>query len=190
MIIIIGIKNNLRKARARIPRPWMEDMRKLIFLQGPSNCGKTTTLKMLIAMLLDLKQPYTVSVFYSKDKTKINAIKDAWLTGLPMPDGDVSVVLDISGVLVGIRTTGDTIGSVWDNVAFFEKHQCYIGVLACHEEHLLRSGSCLTHKWESEVIKKERVSDSSLIDQNNKDIAEALFDKVMNAVKQKNAKNY
>ena len=141
---------------------------------------------MLIAMLLDLKNSHTVSVVYPINHTRVDTLLTAWQNNSQMPDGEFSVVLQIDGILVGIRTMGDTIGSVWDSVVFFEKYNCNIGVLACHEDHLLRSGSCLANEWESEEIKKERVSDSSLID---KDMAKTLFDKVINAVNQKIVKN-
>ena len=118
-------------------------MKKLIFLSGQASCGKTTTLKMLIAKLLDLKNPHTVSVIYPKNHSRVNTLLTAWQNNSKMPDGEFSVVLQIDDMIVGIRTMGDTIGSVWDSIAFFENHKCDIGVLACHEDHLQRSLPCL-----------------------------------------------
>lgn len=157
-------------------------MRKLIFLIGESNCGKTTTLKMLIAMLMDLKKTHTFSINYPKKSSRLSMLWTAWQRNSKMPDGDFSVVLNVDGVIVGIKTMGDTIGSVWDAVAFFENHSCDVGVLACHEDHLQRSGSCLTSGWQNEKIKKKKTINSSLIDQENENMAKILFDKVMDVV--------
>ena len=135
-------------------------------------------------MLLDLKNPHTVSVIYPTNCARMNILLTAWQNNSKMPDGEFSAVLQIDGVIVGIKTMGDTIGSVWDSVAFFEKHGCDIGVLACHEEHLQRSGNCLTSGWLYEIITKERTEASSLINQENKDMAKKLFDNIMDAVDQ------
>ena len=87
-------------------------MGKLIFLSGPANCGKTTALKMLIAMLLDLKSPHSVSAVYPKNSTRLGALLTSWQNKAGMPDGEYSAVLNIDGVLVGVKTMGDTVGTV------------------------------------------------------------------------------
>ena len=161
-------------------------MKKLIFLSGGASCGKTTALKILIAMLLDLKSPHTVSVIYPQNSARVYALLSAWQNNSKLPDGEFSVVLKIDGIVVGIRTMGDTIGSVWDSVVFFEKHVCDIGVLACHEEHLQRSGNCLTSGWTYEKIKKQKAAASYQADKENKEFAKDLFEKVMDALKQIN----
>lgn len=144
---------------------------------------------MLIAMLLDLKSPHSVSAVYPKNSTRLGALLTSWQNKAGMPDGEYSAVLNIDGVLVGVKTMGDTVGTVWDSVVFFEKHGCDIGVLACHNEHLQRSGKCLTSGWTCEKITKESAVDSALILQENKKMAKDLLDKVTDAVKQINTSN-
>ena len=135
-------------------------------------------------MLLDLKSPHIVSIDYPKNSLRITTLLSAWRNNSKLPNGDFSVVLNIDDVIVGIRTMGDTIGSVWDSVVFFENHNCDIGVLACHADHLKRSGNCLTNGWKTEKINKVKNIDPTSIDQENRNVAENLFDKVMDAINQ------
>ena len=161
-------------------------MKKLIFLSGQASCGKTTTLKMLIAMLANVSGLYPVSVkhIYSKSKPLYDNILTAWKNGTTMPKGDISIVFEINGVLVGVRTEGDSLGAVWAAIDYFEKKCCDIGILACHPEHLKRSLPCMIAPWSChEIIKKNRASDSTLYDQENKDMAKKLFNDIMNAIK-------
>ena len=162
-------------------------MKKLIFLSGKASCGKTTTLKMLMAMLASTNGVYTVTVKHldSRSKSLYNNILTAWQNGTIMPDGDISIVFDIDGILVGIRTEGDCLGAVWAAIDYFEKKFCDIGVLACHSEHLKRSFPCMIAPWSChEIIDKGSAPDSSLHEQENKDTAQTLFEKIMDAVNQ------
>ena len=102
-----------------------------------------------------------------------------------MPKGDISIVFEINGVFVGVRTEGDSLGAVWAAIDYFEKKYCDVGVLACHPEHLKRSFPCMIAPWSChDIIKKNRASDSTLYDQENKDMAKKLFNEIMNAIKQ------
>ena len=98
-------------------------MKELIFLSGQASCGKTTTLKILIAMLANTNSIYPVSVkhIYSKSKPLYDNILTAWKNGTTMPKGDISIVFDICGILVGVRTEGDSLGAVWAAIDYFEK---------------------------------------------------------------------
>ena len=155
-------------------------MQKLIFLSGTADCGKTTTLKTLIAMLLNLNNQHHVSVVYSSDKTRIQVLKTAGQNAPSLPDGEFSVVLMIDGILVGICTEGDRIGSVWNSVVFFEKHQCAIGILACHPDHLQRSMPCLVGEWSCHrIFDKHKVQNPGQYFQENRNMAQQLFDDIM-----------
>ena len=151
-------------------------MKKLILLCGGSNMGKTTTLKMLIAKLLQ-DPALRTSVKYCRNKEKIAALA-AWKAGMPLPDGDLSVVLDCKGVRVGICTDGDTIGAVWDHIVFFENHNCAIGVTACHPEHLDRAKPCMVAPWNCHEIVAKKKAPKEREDDDNMATATALFEKI------------
>lgn len=163
-------------------------MKKLIFLSGPASSGKTTTLKMLIVKLLQAvasidfltQKPYPTS--QALQNTLINAIKNNTASS-----NDIIIILKIDGVKIGIRTMGDSIGNVWDNVWFFEKHKCDIGVSACHPEHLDRSIACLAAPWKcKEIIDKKKTDNSNAYYQENDCKAQTLFDIIMATVNQIN----
>ena len=160
-------------------------MKKLIFLSGQASCGKTTTLKMLIAMLANTNGVYTTTVKHldSRSKSLYANILTAWQNGTTMPDGDISIVFDIDGILVGIRTEGDCLGAVWAAIDYFEKKSCDIGVLACHPEHLKRSLPCMVAPWSCyEIVDKISTSKDSLHEQANRHMAQTLFDMIMDAI--------
>ena len=162
-------------------------MKKLIFLSGKASSGKSTTLKILIAMLLNATPAHTVSVkhLYSRSRALYNNILNAWKNGARMPSGDISIVLEIDSVLVGVRTEGDMLGAVWAAIDYFEKKKCDIGVLACHPEHLTRSLPCMIAPWSChKIVEKVPALNSSLYDQENIKAAQELFDIIMNDIKQ------
>lgn len=155
-------------------------MRKLIFLSGISNCGKTTMLKILICKLLTQKGKYPVSVIYYKNSVRLKNLIDSYLNNMPLVDGDFSIVLDIGGVIVGICTEGDSLGAVWYSIDFFERRNCEIGILACHPEHLDRSLPCMVKPWQSyEIIKKYEATDVGAQDAENAKMAQDLYDILM-----------
>ena len=161
-------------------------MKKLILLCGENSTGKTTALKMLIAKLLQ-NPALKTSVKYCRSKAKIAALA-AWKVGMLLPEGDLSVVMDCKGILVGICTDGDTIGTVWDHIVFFEKKNakkkqaCAVGVTACHPEHLDRAKPCMVAPWNChEIIDKKKAPKGSE-DAENMATAIALFDKILKAI--------
>ena len=147
---------------------------------GESSTGKTTALKMLIAKLLQ-DPALKTSVKYCRSKAKIAALA-AWKVGMLLPDGDLSVLLDCKGVLVGICTDGDTIGAVWDHIVFFENKNCAVGLTACRPEHLNRAKPCMVAPWNChEIIDKKKAPKGSE-DAENMATATALFDKILKAI--------
>jgi hypothetical protein len=152
---------------------------KLIFLSGKSSCGKTIALKLLVVKLLNAgaqidvctrKSPTSVQSLTTEIQYEINNHLDA---------KDLIIVLIYRGVRIGIRTCGDTIGAVWDNVWFFEKKECDIGVSACHPEHLVRSKSCLIAPWHCHaIIDTEKETNSNLYFQADKTIADNIFNTI------------
>ena len=106
---------------------------------------------------------------------------------MPLPKGDLSVVLDCKGVLVGICTDGDTIGAVWDHIVLFENKNCAVGVTACRPEHLDRAKPCMVAPWNChEIVGKKKVPKGSE-DVDNMATATALFDKILKAINALNA---
>ena len=158
-------------------------MNELIILSGDASCGKTTTLKMLIAMLLNQPNTFVDQINPSSVFSRIKLIQTAYSAGGSLPAGDISVVLNVQGVLVGIRTEGDTIGSVWNGVVFFEKKGCSIGVLAAHPEHLKRSQPCLTTGWtHTSMMPKRKVAVSGQQYAANQATAKVLLNNIMTTV--------
>ena len=115
---------------------------KATILIGPASAGKTTTLKMLIAMLL----PGAEEIIYSS-KSDVTAA-GLWaeieeeLATKPQDLKNITVVLRIGELIVGIRTIGDTYEEVERSVQIFDEHKCDIAVFPCHpcttEEAMLR----------------------------------------------------
>lgn len=162
-------------------------MKKLILLSGEGNTGKTTTLKILIAKLLQ-DPALSTSVKYCRSKTKIVALT-AWKVGMLLPEGDLSVVMDCKGILIGICTDGDTIGAVWDHIVLFENKNCVVGVTACRPEHLNRAKPCMVAPWNChEIIDKKKAPKGSE-DAENMATATALFDKILKAINTLNTQN-
>ena len=158
-------------------------MKKLIFLSGPANCGKTTTLKMLIVKLL---QAGAVIEFCTrKTPTTIQSLQNEIINAIQNKNSstDIIIIVKLNNVKIGIRTLGDTIGSIWDNVWFFENKNCDIGVSACHPEHLKRSMPCIAAPWDcKKVIDKNKASNASAYYQENDAAAQILFDIIINTV--------
>ena len=158
-------------------------MKKLILLRGESNTGKTTTLKMLIAKLLQAPTLKTsVKYCHGRNKGKLTALC-TWKSGTALPKGDISIVLNCEGVLVGVCTDGDTIGAVWDHVAFFERNNCGIGVTACHPEHVQRSLPCLVEPWEYHGIVEKQKAQKRCEESENVKTATDLFDEILKEIK-------
>ena len=85
-------------------------MKKIIALQGRAQCGKTSTLNLLIDLL---------TVATSKH------------TSMPLPHkGDRHEIFKINGVTVGIATGGDTQAIVKQNCLFFQQNNCDVAFSA------------------------------------------------------------
>ena len=159
-------------------------MRKLILLCGKSGCGKTITLKLLAEKLLTAgaeikectKKSLSTAEALSEDIQKSSTAKST---------GDVGYVFLLHDVLIGIRTAGDTVGTVWDAVTSFEAFPCDIGVAACHPEHLVRSRLCLIAPWKSYSVHcKSKALSAASRDIENRRMAELLFQEIVQAVKE------
>lgn len=115
---------------------------KATILTGPASAGKTTTLKMLIAMLL----PGAEEIIYSS-KSNVTAAKlwgeiEEELVTKPQDLKNITVALRFGELIVGVRTVGDTYGEVESSVRIFDEYECDIAVFPCHpcttEEAMLR----------------------------------------------------
>ena len=104
---------------------------KIIVLSGNASAGKTTTLKMLIAMLLChgarivwcRRNPYpTCQSLWDEIKIEMQN---------HIPPKELTVVLEYKGKHIGIRSFGDVYSDAICAIKFFEQHKCDIGILPC-----------------------------------------------------------
>ena len=115
---------------------------KVIALSGNASSGKTTTLKILIAMLL----PGASEILYiSKPNVTAHGL---WkeieedIISPPQDTHNLIAVMKFGGFIVGINTSGDTLEHVSRSISNFKKYRCNIGICSCHPcsegEELLR----------------------------------------------------
>lgn len=104
----------------------------IIALSGKASSGKTTTLKMLIAMLLchGAKIVWCRRNSYPTCKSLWDEIKIEMQNHIPPKE--LTVVLEYKGKRIGIRSFGDVYSDAICAIKFFEQHKCDIGVLPCH----------------------------------------------------------
>ena len=93
-------------------------MKKVIALQGKAQCGKTSTLNLLID-LLEVETGECCSI-------------------PPTHQGDRKKIILINGIIVGIATGGDTENIVKDNCLFFAENNCDVVFSAIRT----RGGTC------------------------------------------------
>lgn len=161
-------------------------MKKLIFLSGPASCGKTTTLNMLIAKLLQAGA--NIEFCTRKPYPTVQSLQNNIANALQNKNRsiDIIIIVKINDVKIGIRTMGDTVGAIWDSVWFFENKGCDIGVSACHPEHLKRSMPCLAAPWSSNaIVDKKKDSSASIYYQKNEALAQVLFYMITNEINHK-----
>ena len=153
----------------------------VIVLSGNASSGKTTALKMLIAMLLD------------------NGAKIVWCRRNPHPTcqslwdeikiemqnhispKELTVVLEYKGKRIGIRSFGDVHSDAECAIKFFKHHNCDIGVLPCHPNSDAQKLIEETYSENIVVFEKEKLprnaSDQSKWDA-NKAIAEKILEEI------------
>ena len=105
---------------------------KIIVLSGNASSGKTTTLKMLIAMLLcrGAKIIWCRRNPHPTCQSLWDEIKHEMQNHIPPKE--LTVVLEYKGKRIGIRSFGDVYTDATCAIKFFNKHNCDIGVLPCH----------------------------------------------------------
>lgn len=105
---------------------------KIIVLSGKASSGKTTTLKMLIAIFLEngAKIVWCRRNSYPTCKSLGDEIKIEMQNHIPPKE--LTVVLEYKGKRIGIRSFGDVYSDAVCAIKFFEQHNCDIGVLPCH----------------------------------------------------------
>ena len=153
----------------------------IIVLSGAANSGKTTTLKMLIAMLLcrgakivwcKRKSLPTCQSLWDEIKNEIQN---------HIPPKELTVVLEYKGVRIGIRTFGDVYSDAECAIKFFKQHKCDIGVLPCHPNSDAQKLIEETYSENIVVFEKEKLprntSNQSKWDANNA-VAEKLFEEI------------
>lgn len=105
---------------------------KVIVLSGNASSGKTTTLKMLIAMLL----PGASDVLYISKKN-ISASR-LWeeiendIINPPQDTHNLIAIMKFGDFIVGINTSGDNIVHAQTSIRNFNKYHCNIGICPCH----------------------------------------------------------
>ena len=105
---------------------------KIIVLSGNASSGKTTTLKMLIAMLL----PGATDVLYiSKPNVTAHGLWEEIENDVANPPRDTHnliAIMKFGDFVVGINTSGDNISHAQSSIRNFNKYHCNIGVCPCH----------------------------------------------------------
>lgn len=130
-------------------------MKKIIGLYGRAQCGKTSTLNLLIDLL------------------------EVATTGCSMPaphTGERRVAFDYNGYKVGVGTPGDNAACVRENCDFFDKEMCDVVFSAtrtkgesCHELNAFASKHNVKTDW---IKKKIAVTN---IDSENRQQAQELL---------------
>ena len=130
----------------------------IIVLSGAANSGKTTTLKILIAMLLCRGAkivwcrrnplPTCQSLWYEIKYEIQNHISPQELT----------VVLEYKGVRIGIRSFGDAYSDAECAIKFFKQHKCDIGILPCHPNSEAQKLLEETYNGDITIFEKEKLS--------------------------------
>jgi Cdc6-like AAA superfamily ATPase len=80
-------------------------------LYGPTNVGKSTTIKKVFALLTD-------------------AYPNAPIQTLNPPGIDITIIIEINGIFVGIESQGDPNGRLGESIKRFKKALCSIIVCA------------------------------------------------------------
>ncbi len=104
-------------------------------LQGVSNRGKTTTLKKLFVRLVDA---FGIDIIVSgascddveKYRQEIENERRDRRRGTKVTVNNISVVVAINNVRIGIHSSGDWRQSVQDALALFRKNKCDMGICA------------------------------------------------------------
>ena len=154
---------------------------KIIVLSGNTSSGKTTTLKMLIAILLchGAKIIWCRRNPYPTCKSLWDEIKIEMQNHIPPKE--LTVVLEYKGKRIGIRSFGDVYSDAVCAIKFFKQHKCDIGVLPCHPNSDAQKLIEETYSENIVVFEKEKLphnaSDQSKWDA-NKAVAEKLFEEI------------
>jgi hypothetical protein len=138
--------------------------KRVFALYGTANVGKSATLKKVFALLTDAYPGASVQT--------IN-------TGI-----DITVIIEINGVLVGIETQGDPNGRLGESLELFKKAKC--GIIICATR---TTGGTVTAvenlQPEFKVVWHHMTSEpnANLRDQHDSSIAQTIFNEVQNALK-------
>lgn len=130
----------------------------IIALSGKASSGKTTTLKMLIAMLLcnGAKIVWCRRNSYPTYQSLWDEIKIEMQNHVPPKE--LTVVLEYKGKLIGIRSFGDVYSDAICAIKFFEQHKCDIGILPCHPNSNAQKLLEETYRKDITIFEKEKLS--------------------------------
>lgn len=131
-------------------------MKKIFGLWGAANRGKTTTLNILVDLLSQVADSYSVQRFYESR---------AWFL--------------INGIKIGVCTPGDNQTEIKENIKFFTENECEIIVTATRT----KGGSVdelalFKNKHNAELIWIEKKDNPNL----NKLVAADIFRRIINEV--------
>lgn len=154
---------------------------KVIVLSGKASSGKTTTLKMLIAMLFcrGAKIVWCRRNQYPTCQSLLGEIKNEMQNHIPPKE--LTVILEYKGKRIGIRSFGDVYSDAVCAIKFFNQHKCDIGVLPCHPNSDAYILIKCTYGDDITILEKEKfprnVSDEAKWDA-NKAIAEKILEEI------------
>ena len=98
----------------------------LYALEAKDNCGKTTTLKKLLLRLLQAGARPLTETDGGRIAAQLAAERSALARGEQYETADVTAVLEVRGIRVGIATDGSTPEATADALDFFREGGCKV----------------------------------------------------------------
>ena len=98
----------------------------LYALEAKDNCGKTTTLKKLLLRLLQAGARPLTETDGGRIAAQLAAERSALARGEQYETADVTAVLEVSGIRVGIATDGSTPEATANALDFFREGGCKV----------------------------------------------------------------
>jgi len=140
-------------------------------LYGPANVGKSATLKKVFALLTDA---YPTASVQTLDRPGMDITVTI----------DITVIIEINGILVGIESQGDPNGRLAESIELFKKAKC--GIIVCATR---TSGSTVTIvknlQPEFTLVWTRKTSEpqANLRERRDDAIAQIIFNQIQNALK-------
>ena len=157
---------------------------KIISLCGEDNCGKTTSIKYLLCKILH-EHKNARSIYWYKNLTE-QEILDSMHGKRGRLHDNISTIVDLDGIAIGITSFGDDVGTLRLKFSRFQKFGCKIYVCASHPEPKMQQALAeYVSKTEDFIlVEKSRAACAEDYGRENKAAADALYDALMECVRE------